>query len=83
MQPNLNVRESQYKDALYGLLVAVPPLIDMRNKLGPELAKHLKQVAPGHLVSLEKLWYALINHGCTNLVLQSTKIRNSLYSLVH
>ena len=27
------------------------------------LAKHVKQVAPGHLASLEKLWYPLINNG--------------------
>ena len=81
--PNLQVTEEQYKDALHALLVAEPPLLDMRSKLGPVFAKHLKQVTPGHLVSLEKLWYQLINKGCKQLVLQSNKIKLALFKLVH
>ena len=82
-KPNLQVTEEQYKDALYALLVAQPPLLDMRSKLGPILAKHVKQVTPGHLVSLEKLWHPLINNGCKQLVLQSLKIKLALFKLVH
>ena len=82
-KPNLQVTEEQYKDALHALLVAEPPLLDMRSKLGPVLAKHVKQVTPGHLVSLEKLWYQLIIKGCKQLVLQSNKIKSSLFALVH
>jgi hypothetical protein len=47
------------------------------------LAKHAKQVTPGHLVSLQKLWYHLIRVGCKQLVLQSNKIKSSLFQLVH
>ena len=82
-KPNLQVTEEQYKDALHALLVAEPPLLDMRSKLGPVLAKHVKQVTPGQLVSLEKLWYQLINKGCNQLVLQSNKIKVALFKLVH
>ena len=82
-KPNLQVTEEQYKDALHALLVAEPPLLDMRSKLGPVLAKHVKQVTPGQLVSLEKLWYQLINKGCNQLVLQSNKIKIALFKLVH
>ena len=82
-KPNLQVTEEQYKDALHALLVAEPPLLDMRSKLGPVLAKHVKQVTPGQLVSLEKLWYQLINKGCKQLVLQSNKIKIALFKLVH
>ena len=82
-KPNLQVTEEQYKDALHALLVAEPPLLDMRSKLGPVLAKHVKQVTPGQLVSLEKLWYQLIIKGCKQLVLQSNKIKIALFKLVH
>ena len=82
-KPNLQVTEAEYKDSLHALLVAEPPLLDLRSKLGPQLAKHVKQVTPGHLVSLQKLWYQLINVGCKQLVLQSNKIRSSLVALVH
>ena len=82
-KPNLQVTEEQYKDALHALLVAEPPLLDMRSKLGPVLATHVKQVTPGHLVSLQKLWYQLINKGCKQLVLQSNKIKLALFKLVH
>lgn len=81
-RPNLNVSEMQYKDALHALLVADPPILDMRAKLGPDLAKHQKQVTPGHLCSLEKLWYPLISSGCQQLVLQSQKIRAALHTLL-
>ena len=43
----------------------------------------MKQVTPGHLVSLEKLWYPLIQHGCKQLVLQTQKVRSALHNLVH
>ena len=56
-RPNLQVTQGQYMDALARLFVAEAPVLDMRSKLGPTLAKHPKQVTPGHLVSLEKLWY--------------------------
>ena len=79
---NLNVSEVQYKEALHALLVAYPPMLDLKAKLGPELAQHQKQVTPGHLVSLEKLWYPLISSGCKQLVLQSQKIRSALHTLV-
>ena len=82
-KPNLQVSLDQYKEALHGLLVAEPPLLDMRSKLGPTLAKHQAQVTPGHLVSFEKLWYPLINNGCNQLVLQSNKIQHALQLLVH
>ena len=82
-KPNLQVTEEHYKDALHALLVAEPPVLDMRSKLGPVLAKHVKKLTPGHLVSLEKLWYQLVNHGCKQLVLQSNKIRVALVKLVH
>ena len=64
-------------------MVAEPPLLDLRSKLGPHLAKHPKQVTPGHLVSLQKLWIHLIRVGCKQLVLQSNKIKSSLFQLVH
>ena len=64
-------------------MVAEPPVLDLRSKLGPHLAKHPKQVTPGHLVSLQKLWYHLIRVGCKQLVLQSNKIKSSLFQLVH
>ena len=79
-KPNLSVSEVQYKEALHALLVADPPMLDLKAKLGPELAQHLKQVTPGHLVSLEKLWYQLISSGCKQLVLQSQKIRSALHA---
>ena len=82
-KPNLQVTEAEYKDSLHALLVAEPPLLDLRSKLGPQLAKHVKQVTPGHLVSLQKLWYQLIKVGCKQLVLQSNKIKSSLFALVH
>ena len=81
-KPNLAVSEMQYKDALHALLVADPPILHMQAKLGPELAKHQKQVTPGHLCSLEKLWYPLTSSGCQQLVLQSQKIRAALHTLV-
>ena len=81
-KPNLSVSEVQYKEALHALLVADPPMLDMNAKLGPELAYTQKQVTPGHLVSLEKLWYKLISSGCKQLVLQSQKIRSALHFLV-
>ena len=81
-KPNLSVSEVQYKEALHALLVADPPILDLNAKLGPVLAKHVKQVTPGHLVSLEKLWYPLISSGCKQLVLQSQKIRSALHTLV-
>ena len=81
-KPNLKVTEEQYKDAFHGLLVAENQFLDMISKLGPALAKHLKQVTPGHLVSLEKVWLSLINKGCKQLVLQSTKIKIALVQLV-
>ena len=81
--PNLQVTEDQYKDALHALLVAEAPLLDMKTKLGPHLAEKRKQVTPGHLVSLEKLWYPLINAGCTQLVLQSNKIKLALFKFVN
>ena len=64
-------------------MVAEPPLLDLRSKLGPHLAKHPKQVTPGHLVALQKLWIHLIRVGCKQLVLQSNKIKSSLFQLVH
>ena len=82
-KPNLQVTEAEYKGSLYALLVAEPPLLDLRSKLGPHLAKHAKQVTPGHLVSLQKLWHHLIKVGCKQLVLQSNKIKASLFALVH
>ena len=82
-RPNLNVSEDQYKNALHALLVAAPPMVDLKTRLGPQLAKHQKQVTPGHLVSLEKFWHPLINNGCQQLVLQSQKIRSALHQLVH
>ena len=82
-KPNLQVTEAEYKDSLHALLVAEPPLLDLRSKLGPQLAKHVKQVTPGHLVSLQKLWYQLIKVGCKQLVLQSNKIKCALFALVH
>ena len=81
-KPNLNVSEVQYKEALHAVLVADPPMLDLKAKLGPELAQHLQQVTPGHLVSLEKLWLQLISSGCKQLVLQSRKIRSALHTLV-
>ena len=81
-KPNLNVSEVQYKEALHALLVADPPMLDLKAKLGPELAQHQKHVTPGHLVSLVKLWDLLISSGCKQLVLQSQKIRSSLHTLV-
>ena len=81
-KPKLSVSEIQYKEALYALLVADPPMVDLKTKLGPVLAKHQKQVTPGHLCSLEKLWYPLISSGCKQLVLQSQKIRSALHTLV-
>ena len=67
-RPNLNVSEMQYKEALYAVLVADPLILDLKAKLGPELAEHQKQVTPGHLCSLEKLWNLLISSGCQQLV---------------
>ena len=61
-KPNLQVTEEQYKDALHALLVAEPPLLDMKSKLGPGLAKHVKQVTPGHLVSLEEIMVSTKPH---------------------
>ena len=81
-KPNLSVSEVQYKEALHALLVADPPMLDLNAKLGPELAQHQKQVTPGHLVSLVKLWDILISSGCKQLVLQSQTIRSSLHTLV-
>ena len=81
-KPNLSVSELKYKEALHALLVADPPMVDLKTKLGPVLAKHQKQVSPGHLCSLEKLWYPLISSGCKQLVLQSQKIRSALHTLV-
>ena len=81
-KPNLSVSELQYKEALHALLVADPPMVDLKTKLGPVLAKHQKQVTPGHLCSLEKLWCPLISSGCKQLVLQSQKIRSALHTLV-
>ena len=57
-------------------------MLDLKAKLGPELAQHLKQVTPGHLVSLEKMWLQLISSGCKQFVLQSQKIRSALHTLV-
>ena len=68
---NLRVTDVQYKHALYECLVADPPLLDMRSKLGPRLCAHVKQVEPGHLMAVHKAWMPLINNGCKNLVLQS------------
>ena len=82
-RPNLQVNEGHCKDSLYQLFVADAPLLDMKSKVGPELANNTKQVTPAHLVSLEKLWRPLIQCGCNQLVLQSTKIRNALFRLVH
>jgi hypothetical protein len=82
-KPNLQVTQDQYRESLYALLVAEPPVLDLRSKLGPHLAKHPKQVTPGHLVSLQKLWIHLIRVGCKQLVLQSNKIKSSLFQLVH
>ena len=81
-KPNLSASEMQYTQAVHALLVANPPLVHLKAKLGPQLAQHPKQVTPGHLVSLEKLWYGLINCGCQSLVLQSQKIRSALHTLV-
>ena len=81
-KPNLSVSEVQYKEALHALLVADPPMLDLKAKLGPELAQHPKQVTPGHLVSLEKLWHKLISSGCMQLVLQSQTIGSALHTLV-
>ena len=81
-KPNLNVSGDKYKEALHALLLADPPVLNLRAKLGPELAQHQKQVTPGHLMSLEKLWYPLISSGCKQLVLQSQKIRAALHLLV-
>ena len=57
-------------------------MMDIKNKLGPILAKHQKQVTPGHLVSLKKLRVPLIKIGCNQLVLQSKKISVGLMQLV-
>ena len=38
-KPNLQVTEEQYKDALHALLVAEPPLLDMRNKFGSSISQ--------------------------------------------
>ena len=81
-KPNLQVTEDQYQDALHALLLADPPLLDMKSKLGPVFCKHVKQVTPGHLVSLEKFWYPIIHHGCKQLVLQSNKIKAALHKFV-
>ena len=81
-KPNLSVSEEQNKEALHALLVADPPMVDLKTNLGPVLAKHQKQVTPGHLCSLEKLWCQLISSGCKQLVLQSQKIRSALHTLV-
>ena len=78
---NLLVTDVQYKHALYECLVADPPLLDMRSKLGPRLCAHVKQVEPGHLMAVQKAWMPLINNGCKNLVLQSKKISSALHSL--
>ena len=80
-KPNLSVSELHYKEGLHSLLVA-EPMLHMKHKLGPELALHLKQVTPGHLVTLEKLWHKLISSGCQQLVLQSQQIRSALHALV-
>ena len=81
-KPNLRVSGVQYKEALHALLLADPPMVDLKTKLGPVFAKHKKQVTPGHLCSLEKLWCPLISSGCKQLVLQSQKIRSALHTLV-
>ena len=81
-KPNLLVSDGQYKDAFHSLLVADPPMLDLQKKMGPVLVKHPKQVTPGHLVSLEQLWYQLISSGCKQLVLQSIKISSALHRLV-
>ena len=81
-KPNLSVSEVQYKEALHALLVADPPMLDLKTKFGPKLAQHQKQVTPGHLVSLEKMWYKRISSGCKQLVLQSQKIGAALHKLV-
>ena len=81
-KPNLSVSEKKYKEALHAVFVADPPIMDLKNKLGPMLVKHPKQVTPGHLVSLEQLWYQLISSGCKQLVLQSIKISSALHALV-
>ena len=78
---NLSVTDGQYKEALYQALVVDPPLIDMRNKLGPRLCSHVKQVEPSHIMSLQKAWMPWINMGCRNLVLQSKKISSALSTL--
>ena len=54
-KPHLSVSDGQYKEALYSLLIADAPALDMRSKLGPHLATKQKQVTPGHLVTLAKL----------------------------
>ena len=77
-KPNLSVSEVQYKEALHTLLVADPPILSLHAKLGPELAQHLKQVTPGHLVSLEKLWHKLISSGCMQFGVTEPKDKVSI-----
>ena len=71
------------KDALYQLLVADPPLLDMRSKLGPQLCTHVKQVDPGHLMAIHAFWMPLIKSGCKKMVLQSKTIWQTLHSLAN
>ena len=79
---NLQVTGMQYKDALYELLVDDPPVLGTRSKLGPGLCSHVRQMLPGHLMAMQKVWMPFINMGCKKMVLQSKQIRCSLHSLV-
>ena len=75
---NLQVSEHQYEAAFRALLLT-PPLIDMQTKLGPQLCSHVKQVTPGHLMAIHKAWMPLIERGCSDVILQSQKIKVALH----
>ena len=58
------------------------PVLDMKAKLGPNLVSHVKQVTPGALLAVHKIFMPLNQSGCGHLVLQSKKVLVSLHTTV-
>ena len=82
-RPNINVSVQMYTEALHQVLMLSSPVIDLKMKLGPNFACHVKQVTPGALMVCLPLFNDLIAKGCQNLVLQRCKMVQALSQVVN
>ena len=80
-RPNLEVGHASYLDALRKWLLAAPR-ISLYHRLGPRALVFPTQVKVATLLSVLPLLEALLQAGCTNLVIQKEKLCAAMRELL-